>query len=485
MKSLIRYISFLLFALIMVFSVKAVEPASKPQANPVMDVVSEPAGTSLIAPAPDYMPGRGNSFPFGQTQRYSVVFRGNGEAVVTLNAAFSNATEQPLSELKFRVPKGIPTDIFAYQIIGQRQCIQYDYDTKKRVSPTLPPALPSCLQYQEPDIYQYIQGYNIKYQKAESVLQTDTITVTLPQPVTANGIGGIMLYFRSGGYTSKDIFGGYNFSFETLKIEDKIQSLQVGISTDAELQLKGTASNMNYRFTAGDAMLKEQSSVGMAAAPMANSQFDSYYQQIGQGMMVKTSSNLQPLDSYTVNGRYAKSALHVYAKELTATAVGLMIFIVVIVLLIKWLIKKSSGKSAVKNTSLAVHPIIFSIGGSFASALLIVVYTLGLMVLVRTLPSYLDSDITSLVIALFLVVSLGIYGLLLFAAPVIIGIRKSPVWGVATLGLTILWIILFTFVMTVFFFVTNGSVRDYPPVYPMMGTATSGVSVPESIDLQK
>lgn len=458
MKTLIRYFSFLLFALIMVFS-----PAHA--AN---------MGTNVASPA--FAPVQRGNFPFGQTQKYSVVFRGNGEAVITLNAALSNTTDQPLSELKFRVPKGIPSDIIAYQVIGQRQCIEYDY-SKQKLSPlsSVRPEQPPCLQYQEPDFNQYIQGYNVKYQKATTDLQTDTIILTLPQPIPANNAGGIMLYFRNTGYAKKDIFGGFNYSFETLKIEDKIQTLQVGISTDSDLLLKDTDSSVSYRFADTSDMMKAETSAGMAA-PMANAQFDSFYHQIGQGSIIKTSSNLQPLDSYVVTGRYAKTSLQLYAKEIAIGISVVIIFLLIIVFLIRWGLHAWTKKGSSKNASTHIHPVVIALISSFGSALTVVIYTIILMFLFRVLTRYMSSDIEGLMMALLLVVSFGVYGFILFAAPVLIGMKRGLVWGAATLGFCIGWIILFILFILVFFFITHGSISS--PDYPMMMRANSGISVP-------
>ena len=41
---------------------------------------------------------------FGQDHSYSVTFRGNGEAVISLKVIFSNLTDKPLQKLTFRVP---------------------------------------------------------------------------------------------------------------------------------------------------------------------------------------------------------------------------------------------------------------------------------------------------------------------------------------------------------------------------------------------
>ena len=101
------------------------------------------------------------------------------------------------------------------------------------------------------------------------------------------------------------------------------------------------------------------------------------------------------------------------------------------------------------------------------------------MIVIRTLSSYLPNDIENLVLALLLVVSLGIYGFLLFAAPIFIGIKHGALWGAATLGLCIAWIFLFTFLILIFFLVTH-AISTFSPIYPMM-RASSGISLPQTV----
>jgi len=47
---------------------------------------------------------------FGQNHYYSVVFRGNGEAVVYAKMIIPNPGDTPLADLSFQVPGAIPTE---------------------------------------------------------------------------------------------------------------------------------------------------------------------------------------------------------------------------------------------------------------------------------------------------------------------------------------------------------------------------------------
>src|SRR5512138_3910530 len=73
----------------------------------------EPApNVGKIMPAPDY---QGNTF-LGQNHSYSVVFRGNGEAVVSARVALGNSTDASIKEVKLRIPRVQASGIYAFQI---------------------------------------------------------------------------------------------------------------------------------------------------------------------------------------------------------------------------------------------------------------------------------------------------------------------------------------------------------------------------------
>ncbi|MEK7587400.1 MAG: hypothetical protein AAB457_01110, partial [Patescibacteria group bacterium] len=53
----------------------------------------------------------------GQEHAYSVMFRGNGDAMVTMRATFTNEEEGPINILSFRIPRVEPRRVSAFQII--------------------------------------------------------------------------------------------------------------------------------------------------------------------------------------------------------------------------------------------------------------------------------------------------------------------------------------------------------------------------------
>lgn len=421
--------------------------------------------TSIVKPItpPSAMPSY-----FGQDHAYSVTLRGNGEAVVFLKAMFSNTNSLPLFELSFRVPKVNPTDVMAFQVLLQPRCIQYgeravDIDLDGKPNLQTP-----CLQHQEPNYFQY--WGEAKYQKAAIEYRGDTIVLTLPQPVKENATGGIILYYRAMGYAKKQLFGSYDFSFETLKIEDKIRKLTVGVSTDSDLILRGAKASVNYRFTESESALK---SAMTASAPVANRELDTFTNQIGYGTITKTASNLAPLESYSVRGSFAESSFKLYAKEMM---IGIAVFLIIVLgiwLGIRKIISvinskndKMSTKSTSDNSSSYASGILAVFGLSFLSSFFLCIIIICI-ILVNGLLYTAPQDIKLPVSLLTALLGISLCLISCVGPALYLGVRRGLLWGVSTFILTILWLFIDLIVGMIVLFTLNIG-RTFPKPYQIM-----------------
>jgi len=409
----------------------------------------------------------------GQNHNYSVTLRGNGEAVVLFKAAFYNSTDKPLSELFFRVPRVNPQDITVFQVIREPSCVRYPQpgimegqgSSQSLIYPMPPPQ--ACEEYQEPDYFGYWYG-EAKYQKAVSELRGDTFAVILPKPVNVDASGSIIAYYRGFGYAKKDVFGRFNFTFETLKTNDRIRNLQVGIITDSDLVLAGAKGTVNYRFDESVMSLK---SAGVTAEVVRSPQFDSVVQQIGYGAITKTASNLMPLESYTVKGAYASSSLKLYAKGLLIGLVSFAIFVIVVIFIIKKLVrayeKRPITSEKIRSAAAKSNPAldIFSVLGlSFVSSVLVAVVTAGVMMLSRLIIPSLPAEATVVLTVLIIIVMALLYVLLFVGPAIFLGIKRGLWWGVGTCAATIGWFILYIFIL---FIVYLGISRNPTEPYPL------------------
>lgn len=429
---------------------------------------------------PDFIPppdGQPTGF-FGQDHYYTVTFRGNGEAVVTAKLIFTNLGDKTLTEMALRIPKAYPQEISVYQVIRERGCIRYysppsiqpDIDERPLIYPPISPT-PICQEWQEPDYYGYFYGG--KYQKAQWELRGDTIVVDLPEDLRPNDSTSIVLYYRAFGYAKKTIFGAYKYSFETLKVEDKIRHLSVAINVDADLFLKGAKGKINYRFEESFAPLK---SIGVDQ-PVSSVQFDTLYQQIGQGQMIKTASNLSPLESYTVKGSFADSRLKLYGWQILIGLLVVWFLAAFVVFFAKLMINRwktreiTSKKKTIRGLNLdwmskGAGPFFVVLGASFLSSFLILIYTLFLFFVGRLLTSVYYYQFGTIILILLIIISVGIYALLLFGPAIFIWIKKGSGWGILSFFLTIAWLVFYLVVVFLILFILSAR---YPgPIVPML-----------------
>lgn len=452
---------FLHFVLILLFSFIVVGVKASTQSMMIMPPDTEPSGV------------------FGEDHYYSVIFRGNGDAVVNLKAIFTNTEEATVSAVTLRAPKGQVEDIVAYQLIKDRRCLRYGpTDTTPKpgiVEDRYDP--PVCIQYENPDFYGYTYSNNTKYRKAEVKTEGELITITLPEGVSPEVSASYILYYRSKAYTQKDFAGAYSYSFETLKTESPIRNLQVGVSTDSNLKLKDASSDVNY--AENDTAISElKMAPAMNSAGMTSQAFDRYYQQIGQGSIVEHASSLQPLDTFTVEGVYAKSVWQLHAKTIIIVVVIGLIVIVGIGFGLFKLFKYIRKKSVRTENSIVhahTHKVLWLVGGSFGASVLTAGYTIFLFFISSFVSGffYIGYQFNLLLSLFLLILSLAIYPLCLFVPAIVMGVKKGLWWGVGMFAMTIGW--LMVYLLIVFGFLVMTSMNDrYPRPMPYIyGTSDS------------
>lgn len=412
-----------------------------------------------------------NQTIFGEDQYYTVTFRGNGEAVVTMKAILTNTTDTPIYSINLHLPSNVTaTDIAAYQVIAKPQCIQYNETLPTQSSPT------TCLQYQQPD-YRYVPD-DTTYQKIIVQQVNESIQLTLPTPLNANDTGSYLLIYRTFAITHKNIFGAYAFDFSSLKVDDPIHSLQIGITTDSDLYLKGAKATVQYN----------TSSMAMAALPKAadsgiqNTELNAFYNQIGQGIITKTASSLAPMESYTVTGMYADIGIKLYGKEITLTVLGIVLFIVIIFGIAVFFLKKGT-KKAKEESRIHDNVIIFFVASavSFASVFLAGCYTVGILLLSLSLNTntYFYEINNMFIFLLISALSGAVYLFFLFVPTIIMTIKKGFIWGGVAFGLTIMWSFIAMIVIFGIAFLFLRNTTQPPVVRPlMMGGSSSGVAIP-------
>lgn len=429
--------------------------------------------TQIMPPRPpDTMP------ILGQEHAYSVLFRGNGDAVITMRAVFTNEAETPTNMVSFRIPRVEPRRINVFQIIREPQCIRYKPYNPNDTGSQQPP----CMEYQEPN---YFQWYGqAKYQKSATQFSGDTLTITIPQSVKPAKSGSVLIVYSAAGYAKKNIFGAYNYTFETFKVEDAgVTKATIGITVDSDLVLDGAKGNVNYRFSDAEAMSLASGAEKMA---VASPQLDQMYNQVGYGTITKTVSHLEPLESYIVKGRYADSAIRLYGKGIL-TGLGIFVVAVAILFFLGRMAFRTLTAPRMKGAPSTSADIFIMIGGSFLSAAFIAVYTGGLFVLRGTIQQIISYEMIGVVFIMVTIISIGVYGFLLIAPSILVGLRRGLAWALGSFGLTILFLVVNAVIMVVILILLYGNGnRPIPmPMYNIMKSFTPGVSQTDTMGIQR
>ncbi|MFA5776178.1 MAG: hypothetical protein WC988_01325 [Patescibacteria group bacterium] len=426
---------------------------------------------STIAPVSDGVaiqqmppyPGGDTFNPFfGQDHAYSVTFRGNGQAVVFLRVLFSNNGDTPLKELTLRFPKVEPEGILVYQVLRDKTCLRYDYN-KSAVAPLY--QYP-CLEYGEPNYSDYYYGTNT-YKKAKTALATDTLTVELPDSLASQKSGSVLLYFRAFGFAKKNAFGAYDYNFETLKVDDTIRNLRVGISPDSDLFIKGAQGNVDY--FKESASVFESSKTMSVGASFRNTSVDTAMSNIGYGTVNKNASNLMPLDSYKVKGSYADSRFKLYAGTIIISVAVVATVLLALGFGIWRLFRTLNKKPAVSNSlnvntshtgiNLTISALAGFVSASIITILIFLAYFFTRMVNSWAMDSWSSAgEVISVLPILATLLFVGLIGIFLIFPCIFVGIKRGIWWGLATFVFTLFWLFMAFVVLGLIFAAFRGPV---------------------------
>ena len=150
--------------------------------------------------------GQSSDLFFGQNHFYSVIFRGNGEAIVYARIVFTNNTEQAQKEFSFEIPGVTPTELVVFQQKINSICARPGYG-----GPEMP-----CAQYKEPVFENYSAGvspsygvdemmmyrnWETEYKKATTTLSGNLYKLSLPFEVTPSKSSALVIWIcsRIGG----------------------------------------------------------------------------------------------------------------------------------------------------------------------------------------------------------------------------------------------------------------------------------------------
>ena len=396
---------------------------------------------------------------FGQSHYYSVVFRGNGEAVVYAKLVIPNPGDTPLADLSFEVPGAVPTEMAIYQMTAQGPCNRYAPMTAGMI-------VQPCAEYGMPN---YDNGYyygnnQAHYAKVDFTNTGNLYKFTLPNPVAANDTTAVVVAYAARGYV-KDSFGLFKFNFETLKVPSRISKLQVSVDVDSDLILKGKKSVVNYAVPAA----ATSTSLGLAVgkADVSSQAFNNTVSSIGSnGAMIKNASNLSPNESFTVKGEYSASWWRLNLFGIIMTVVIIALIIVGIWFLARFMKKRKSAKpqAAQAVVKTAPHGVgewisLVNVLVSFGAVALMVIAA-RVVPMIASMNVYYDQMVNIVAVLAFFL----FYALAIFAPGIIVAIVRHN-WRpfVAIMIGEFLWLIVY---LVVYFAIFATGIMPHQ-VYPM------------------
>jgi hypothetical protein len=429
-------------------------------------LAQEASTSEIVAPdigriMPPIYTDNSNSLLFGQKHSYSVVFRGNGEAITYAKLVIPNQEETPLSEFSFEIPKVDVSEIIMYQMKLPPECVRYDYAT---------PSNP-CLEYRDPDYgqdyYYYGSSQQAEYTRIKYNKSDNTYNLKLPNPIEPNKSTAIIISYATKGYVNEN-FGLYKFNFETIKVGSRIQDVRVAVDVDSDLLLKGQQSSVNYNETGSVPMAK----LGDSSA-VSSRELDRVVSSIGSyGSIIKESKSLSPNETFIVKGEYAKNWFRLYLNEIIIAISIILVIIFLIYIVAKYINSRSNNNSNVKkDTNLNNNQVIINnksinllnltyslVGLGSAISTLIVIYIFRILNLSNIWQGIIYNPNFSTLISIITVL---LYVVIITTPAIIIALKRG--WA-SFLSIIIMELIWFVIILAVYLLLFQTGMTQIMPM---------------------
>ena len=419
---------------------------------------SEDGSAALLAADSKIMPPIPNpdGSIVGGNQYYSVNYDGEGEAAVLVKIEVQNIAQTNLTQLSLEIPGenlriiNIVQEHYAKESV----CVEYEDVCSNYVNGVCHGYVRKCKRYYDQIVYPP-KYYPIAYDKT-SLSKSTLVTFQLPKEIPLQENAVILLYFKSESYAKK-VLGAYKIDFETIKINADIQNVRVALNVDQDLVLEGKKAEVNYR----DNFAMAEKSL---AAPIAVGGQSDQLQQLSSFVTytegyVKSASGLDPLESFSVKGRYAKSWLGLHWIGSLLALLGLVaVGVGLYSLYVKKISRMAHGKIAAKTVGLGV-----------ASSVTILLMWFLTSFLVKMVAQSLDYQSASLFSVLIYLMSGLMMFLIFFGPAVYMGVKHGFMAGVWTIVATVVSMFIMMIIVLAFFLLFGQSPQYPGPIYRTFG----------------
>lgn len=412
----------------------------------------------------------GQGLLIGQEHSYDVYVRGNGEALVAARVVVNNTQEQNMETVTLETPDGVSvSELHAAQELRPPKCI----DERNRYRDD-----EECQEFRPPDYSNaYSYRYNSKFQRVSIDESNGAITVELKEAIEPNTNGAFLLSFVTRDFVDTSAFGNaFNFNAKSLKADQRITKASMAVYADTDYRIRGAESDVDY------ASVTEGSRGLQSASPdsaVESSTLQNFSRRVGrQGQVNKTAQALAPGDVMEVDGFAAQSWWRLNLVKLLI--IGLIAAGVIAGLVYWWRRSGASGRSDDEHgrnhepteqkkkpaESQTTHPqtarnhgrlYIISILLGLVSALAV----MGVSALLLNMED-LFSRRSELLSMLQVLAVIAAYLFVFLAPPIFAGIRYGLRWGLLTVGISLLWMVLLVAILSALF-TDSGGVTPPPP----------------------
>ena len=303
----------------------------------------------------------------GDSQYYTVVLDGEGEALVSLKLVLQ---DKNLSSVYFQIPG---KDVRVLNVIQEvetitktcQQSYTYDYaPTTKTVCEQYSDNLKctewdanltcvkyekECLKYAEQCDY-YSDSSSSYYYSADHAVSDGGdyagVTVTLPQPLSSDAVNKVTLIisYKVNDVAEKSL-GVFSYDASTIKIDRDTNNVRVAVNVVDPFVLKGGTPTVDYRPSPSIGVL------GSAAAEKLEASTDYRYNDASEYLeyaygVVETAQALDPMETFHVKGKYATSRLALFKGRITVVSLLIIAVLIGIIFGVRAVVRSLSGRSS-------------------------------------------------------------------------------------------------------------------------------------------
>jgi len=408
----------------------------------------------------------------GNKHTYNVTVKKNGSIAVIARIILANATNQSKTDFTLGLPDGLSGQPLAIQQILGREC------SKSKLGSTA--AEDKCLEYIEPDYWNYQKDYydldeKSEYKKATVTVSGSELKITLPDALKPDKGGAVILSYYQTGQIKSGWFEEKNLKFQSIADPAVVRSVSVKVSSDSDIYTsKGRSSISDYNY--GSTISSMSSLVGAASSKSMDQLVSDITDSYGSWLN-KNGSDLSPNERFAVTGKFSANWWGYYWKTI---GIGLIVLIAVIAILY-FLIKKLSrgATNANRDAATSQNATAPRVTLSFREAmtlreilvsLVVLVVGIGIPILINLLSNRAFGYVGT-----YALVSLTYFISYALGAAIIVGylIFRAAKYGLAAAGASVvscvIWLLLLLIVYVVIILSTENSNNfssDYYGSYP-------------------